>query len=174
MATGATPTYDLPYPLITDPVNVHEDIQSLAEQLELVLPSIGLSAHTIEVKNVSGSSIAKGDPVYITGFDVKTTIAKSVSTDINTFPILGLAQSAMGSGTEGVVVISGVFSNINTTSYTSGDILYVGTTGGLTATQPATGSSAVAVVAKSGSAGILIVGQIRGNGTWGSLKAGLS
>jgi hypothetical protein len=80
----------------------------------------------------------------------------------------------MSSGTEGVVVISGVFSNINTTSYTSGDILYVGSTGGLTTTQPATGSSAVAVVAKSGSAGILIVGQLRGNGTWGSLKAGLA
>ncbi len=174
MATGVTPTYDLPYPLITDPVNVHEDIQSLAEQLELVLPSIGLSAHTIEVKNVSGESISKGDPVYVTGFDVKTTVAKSVSTDINTFPILGLAQSAMASGTEGVVVISGVFSNVNTTSYTSGDILYVGSTGGLTTTQPATGSGAVAVVAKSGSAGILIVGQVKGNGTWGSLKAGLS
>jgi hypothetical protein len=40
--------------------------------------------------------------------------------------------------------------------------------------QPATGSSAVAVVAKSGSAGIIIVGQLRGNGTWGSLKAGLA
>jgi len=174
MATGVTPTYDLPYPLITDPVNVHEDIQSLAEQLELVLPSIGLSAHTIEVKNNSGEIITKGDPVYITGFDVKTTIAKSESSDLNTFPILGLAQSTMSDGTEGTVLISGVFSNINTTSYTSGDILYVGSTGGLTTTQPATGSSAVAVVAKSGSAGILIVGQLRGNGTWGSLKAGLT
>ena len=60
------------------------------------------------------------------------------------------------------------------TGIASGDILYVGSTGGLTTTQPATGSSAVAVVAKSGSAGILIVGQLRGNGTWGSLKAGLS
>jgi hypothetical protein len=174
MATGVTPTYDLPYPLITDPVNVHEDIQSLAEQLELVLPSIGLSAHTIEVKNVSGSSITKGDPVYITGFDVKTTVAKSQATNLDTFPILGLAQSTMSSGTEGVVVISGVFSNINTTSYAAGNILYVGSTGGLTTTRPATGSSAVAVVAKSGSAGILIVGQLRGNGTWGSLKAGLA
>jgi hypothetical protein len=28
MATGATTTYDLPYPVLTDPVNVHEDIQS--------------------------------------------------------------------------------------------------------------------------------------------------
>jgi hypothetical protein len=174
MATGVTSTYDLPYPLITDPVNVHGDIQSLAEQLELVLPSIGLSSHTIEVKNVSNETITKGDPVYITGFDVKTTVAKSEATDLSTFPILGIAQSTMAHEAEGVVVISGVFSNINTTSYASGDILYVGSTGGLTTTQPATGSSAIAVVAKSGSAGIIIVGQLRGNGTWGSLKAGLA
>ena len=174
MATGVTPTYDLPYPLITDPVNVHEDIQSLAEQLELVLPSIGLSAHTIEVKNISNTTITKGDPVYITGFDGKTTVGKSQASDLSTFPILGLAQSTMSHDSEGTVVISGVFSNINTTSYTDGDILYIGSTGGLTTTQPATGSSAIAVVARSASAGTLIVGQLRGNGTWGSLKAGLT
>jgi hypothetical protein len=174
MATGVTPTYDLPYPLITDPVNVHEDIQSLAEQLELVLPSIGLSAHTIEVKNISNATITKGDPVYATGFDGKTTVGKSQASNLSTFPIIGLAQSTMSHNSEGTVVISGVFSNINTTSYTDGDVLYVGSTGGLTTTQPATGSSAIAVVARSASAGTLIVGQLRGNGTWGSLKAGLT
>ena len=34
MATGATTIYDIPYPILTDPVNVHEDIQSLAERIE--------------------------------------------------------------------------------------------------------------------------------------------
>jgi hypothetical protein len=174
MATGSTTAYDLPYPLITDPVNVHEDVQSLAEQIELVLVSFGLSTHTIEVKNVSGASITKGDPVYVTGFNEKTTVAKSQSSNLDTLPFIGLAQSTMANNSEGVVVISGVFSNINTTSYSNGDILYLGSSGGLTATQPVSGSGAVAVVAKSGSAGILIVGQVKGNGTWGSLKAGLS
>jgi hypothetical protein len=174
MATGSTNVYDLPYPLITDPVNVHEDIQSLAEQLELILPSVGLSSHTIEVTNTSGQSITKGDPVYITGFSQKTTIAKSQATNLATFPILGLAQSTMANNVSGTVVISGIFSDINTTSYASGAILYVGASGGLTTTQPASGSGAIAVVAKSGSSGIIIVGQVKGNGTWGSLKAGLS
>jgi len=175
MATGATSTYDLPYPLFSDPVNIHGDLQDLAEQIELILPTVGLPYHTIEVKNVSGVSIAKGDPVYITGFSTKTTVAKSVATNLATFPVLGLAQSAIGNGTDGVVVISGVFTNINTNSYSIGNILYVATAGGLTATQPTTGSGAVAVVAKSNATtGILIVGQPKGNGTWGSLKAGLS
>ena len=68
MATGATPLYDFPFPVLTDPVNVHEDIQSLAESIEAILPTIGLPFHTLEIRNVSGVSIAKGDPVYITGF----------------------------------------------------------------------------------------------------------
>ena len=175
MATGATSTYDLPYPLFSDPVNIHGDLQDLAEQIELILPTVGLPYHTIEVKNVSGVSIAKGDPVYITGFSTKPTVAKSVATDLATFPVLGLAQAAIGNNTDGVVVISGIFTNVNTNSYSAGNILYVGTSGGLTATQPATGSGAVAVVAKSdATTGILIVGQPKGNGTWGSLKAGLS
>lgn len=175
MATGSTSTYDLPYPLSSDPVNIHGDLQDLAEQIELVLPTIGLPYHTIEVKNISGVSISKGDPVYITGFSTKPTIAKCDSDDLTTFPVLGLAQSAIGNNTDGVVVISGVFTSINTNSYTAGDILYVANGGGLTDTQPTTGSGAVAIVAKSNSTtGILIVGQPKGNGTWGSLKAGLS
>jgi hypothetical protein len=37
MASGLTPTYLLPYPLSTDPVNVHGDVESLAERLESLL-----------------------------------------------------------------------------------------------------------------------------------------
>jgi len=176
MATGVTPIYDLPYPLFSDQVNVHEDVQSLAEQLELILPTIGLPYHTLEVTNNSGVTISKGDPVYISGFATsKPTITKCDSDDLDTFPVIGLAQAAIANTNDGVIVLSGVFTPINTNSYNAGDILYVANGGGLTATQPVTGSGAVAVVAKkSSSTGILIVGQPKGNGTWGSLKAGLA
>jgi hypothetical protein len=36
MASGSTPTYLLPYPLPTDPVNVASDIEELADRLEIV------------------------------------------------------------------------------------------------------------------------------------------
>ena len=170
-----TTTYDLPYPTSDSPVDVAGDIQSLAEAIDAVLPTIGLPYHTLEVRNVSGASIAKGDPVYITGYSTKPTVAKSVAETLSTFPVLGLAQSAIGNSSDGVVVLSGVFTSVNTNSYNEGDILYVATGGGLTATQPNSGSGAVAIVAKSDStSGILVVGQPKGNGTWGSLKAGLS
>jgi hypothetical protein len=68
-----TTIYDLPYPTNTDPVDVAGDIQSLAEAIDAVLPTIGLPFHTLEIRNVSGVSIAKGDPVYITGYSTKPT-----------------------------------------------------------------------------------------------------
>ena len=173
MATGATANYDIPFPLSSDPVNIHEDLQDLAEQIELILPD--LVNHTIEVRNVSGASIAKATPVFVTGFNTKTTIGKCDSDNIATFPVLGLTSSAIGNNTDGVVTISGVILDANTNSFTAGNVLYVADGGGLTATQPATGSGAVAVVAKSNATtGILIVGQPKGNGTWGALKNGLA
>jgi hypothetical protein len=175
MATGATSTYDLPYPLLTDPVNVHEDIQSLAERLELILSSVGVPFISLEVKNTTGATIAKGTPVYISGYSTKPLVAKSDSDDLTTFPVVGITQAAISNGADGVIIVSGVFEGINTSSYTAGEILYVANGGGLTDAIPAGGSGAVAVVAKSNaSTGIIIVGQPKGNGTWGSMKAGLA
>jgi hypothetical protein len=180
MATGATNTYDLPYPLLSDPVNVHGDIQSLAEQIELILPSLGLPYFKYEVKNSSGVTINKGDPVYVTGFSTKTTVAKCDSDNLETFPVIGLAQSNISNGSDGVVVSAGVFAGtadipLNTSSYTAGDILYVANGGGLTTTIPTGGSGAVGVVLKANaSLGAIMVGQPKGNGSWGSMKAGLA
>ena len=175
MATGATTTYDLPYPVLSDPVNVHGDIQSLAERIESVILNIGLPFISLEVRNNSGVSIAKGTPVYISGYLTKPTIAKSDSDDLTTFPVIGITQSAITNGSDGVIIVSGIFEGINTSSYTAGEILYVANGGGLTDTIPTGGSGAVAVVAKShATTGVLVVGQPKGNGTWGSMKAGLA
>ena len=89
--------------------------------------------------------------------------------------MLGLAKSTFATTTDGVIVISGIFSNVNTSSYSFGNILYTGTSGGLAATQPTTGGTAVGVVAKShATTGVIIVGKPTGNGTWAALKAGLA
>jgi hypothetical protein len=175
MATGSTTNYDLPYPVLSDPVNVHEDIQLLAERLEDVLSNVGVPFISLEVKNTTGSAIAKGTPVYISGYSTKPLIAKSDSDNLATFPIVGITQSAISNGADGVIIVSGVFEGIDTSTYSAGDILYVANGGGLTDTIPTGGSGAVAVVAKSNaSTGIIIVGQPKGNGTWGALKNGLS
>jgi hypothetical protein len=175
-----TPLYDIPFPIDSDPVDIASDLQSLAERIEQVLPSLGLPYFTHEVTNNSGVTIAKGDPIYATGFSTKTTVAKSVATNLATFPVIGLAQTNISNGSDGVIIVSGIFAGtadipLDTSSYTAGDILYVATAGGLTDTQPAGGSGAVGVVLRANvSLGAIMVGQPKGNGTWGSMKAGLS
>ena len=177
MSSAFTPIYSLPYPVLSDPVNVSGDLQELAEQIENVLPSIGLPLHTLQISNNSGTNIQKGDPVYLSGYDSvenKPEVSRCDADNINTFPVAGLAQTAIADGSSGVIVISGVFSDIDTSAFTSSTILYTDSGGGLTDTQPSSGSGAVATVAYADVTGILIVGAVKGNGTWGSMKAGLS
>lgn len=175
MASGETITYDLPYPVASDPVNVHEDIQGLAEAIDAILPTLGLPYHTLEVVNNTGSTIAKASPVYISGFGAtKPRIAKSDANTSATFPVVGLAQAAITNGSDGVILVNGIFTDVNTSAYSAGDRLYVAAGGGLTNTQPTSGGGVIGVVAKAAASGIIIVGANKGNGTWGALKDGLS
>jgi predicted RecA/RadA family phage recombinase len=167
-----TPVFDLPYPLPTDNVDVAGDFAALAQRLDLVLQTIAIQ--DTEVRNNSGVTINKGDPVYVTGFSTKTTVAKCEATDLTTFPVVGLALSNITNGSDGEILVSGVFNNINTSSFAAGDILYVGNSGGLT-NSTASGSGAIGIVLSSNaSTGSLLFRSPKGNGTWGSLKAGLA
>ena len=163
MSTGLTSEYNLPYPLPSDPVNVAGDIQSLADQIDTVLLTINLPYHTINIINNSGVTISKGDPVYISGYSVaasKPEISRSDNNFSNTFPAVGLAQTAIADGSSGSIILSGTFSNINTSSFVAGDSLYVDFDGGLTDVFPETGTVfRVGVVAFSDVNGIIIVGM---------------
>ena len=163
--------YAIPYPEGTDPVNVHGDIRSLVERLEIVLPPLGLSYFQIQVLNNSGSAMIAGTPVYASGYTTKTTIAKSLPSTVS--PILGLTKTSIANNAEGIVVVAGVMENINTSSFSNGSVLYVGENGGLSATQPAGGAAAVGIVAHAAAEGVIIV-EAKGNGTWGALKSGLA
>jgi hypothetical protein len=167
-----TSVYDLPYPLPTDQVDVAGDFQALAERIDLVLRTIAIQ--DLEVTNNSGVQINKGDPVYITGVISKPTIAKCEASDINTFPIAGFALSNISNNADGEILLSGLLTNFNTSSFSTGDILYVGNSGGLT-NSTVSGSGPVGIVLSSNSTtGSAIFGSLKGNGTWGSLKAGLA
>ena len=170
-----TTNYDLPYPLAADPVNVHEDIQDLAEAIDAILPTLGLPYHTLEVSNTSGVTITKGDPVYIIGHGAtKPRVAKSNANTSATFPTIGLAQANITNTSDGVIILSGVFTGVNTSSFSVGDRLYTAAGGGLTNTKPTSGGGVIGVVAKAATSGTIVVGANKGNGTWGSLKDGLS
>ena len=170
MATGNTndALYKLPYPLAIDPVNVHEDIESLVNRLMIILPPLGLSQFQLGILNNSGENLPAGTPVYATGYTTKTTIAKALPSTEE--PILGLLKTSVPNSSDGIVVVAGVMDNINTSGFENGDVLYVGQSGGLSNEQY---GGAVGVVAHASNTGIIIV-EAKGNGTWGALKSGLA
>jgi hypothetical protein len=95
------------------------------------------------VKNVSGGSLAKGTPIHQTGTagQYSEVIAARADT-AGAMPSVGILAETLADDGEGYAVITGRVSNIDTSSYSEGDVLFVGATGGLTATKP-TGESNV-------------------------------
>lgn len=91
------------------------------------------------VHNNSGVTISKGTPVYVSGTHTSglPTVSLADSNGLGTYPAIGLALNDMANGDDGKVVMSGVLDNIDTSSYTAGDALYISSTAGvLTTTRP--------------------------------------
>lgn len=170
MASGESLNLDLPYPLGSDPVNVHGDIKTLVDRLDIILPSA--SYVEIPVVNKSGSTMNAGVPVFVIGHNeggIEVDAYKSSTSN----PILGLMKTSTANDASGIAVIAGILSGVNTSGFTAGETLYAGANGGLTQTIPAGGSQGVAIVVTADPVeGILIIGA-KGSPTWGSLKNGL-
>lgn len=92
--------------------------------------------------NNSGASISIGTPVYQTGTSGNNiTIAPADADDSAKMPAIGLTASTIANGSDGTVVIMGVVNGLDTSTFTAGDVLYVGTTAGTLTTSPPTGES---------------------------------
>ena len=98
-------------------------------------------------RNETGATILAGTAVYISGHTSETTIARADNGSSATMPAFGIAKDDILNNTDGIVVLTGEISGLNTTAFTIGDQLYVGSAGALTATRP-TGTSLVQKIAK--------------------------
>lgn len=110
------------------------------------------SADTLSysVKNTSLATIAKGKAVYITGFDVGTgfpEIALASNDSSSTMPAFGITNESIANNATGIVVQQGKIIDIDTSAFTANQILYVNTTGTLTATKP-TGTALIQNIAR--------------------------
>lgn len=96
----------------------------------------------IPVKNTSGGTLVKGTPVYATGTvgatDVLEVSASRADTAA-TMPCVGILETTLGINATGYVISIGHLGSFDTSTYTVGQTLYVGATGGLTATRPGNG-----------------------------------
>jgi len=97
-----------------------------------------------EVKNVEGSTIPAGTPVYAideVGNSGKVRIGKADASNAAKMPAIGILDTQLVNNAEGTATLIGIF-NTNLSGFTGldeGDIVYVASGGGLTATKP-TGS----------------------------------
>jgi len=125
----------------------------------------------ILVKNTSGSQIAKGTPVYVTGEtgnSGKIEIAPADASDETKMPALGLLETTLNNNAEGYCVQGGLLealatATIDGTSTAANDTVYIKAGGGLTMTKP-TGSNLIQNIAKiarvHASNGSLVVSSI--------------
>lgn len=84
-------------------------------------------------------AVSKGDPLYITGYNSgqsRITVAKADAGDAAKMPSIGLALDDYAINTNGTAITMGSFVDVDTSSFSVGDVLYVANGGGLTATKP--------------------------------------
>jgi hypothetical protein len=97
----------------------------------------------ITIKNVSGTTIQKGTPCYITGSGTSGNVAGVWPADASNplrMPAGVIAGETLTAGAEGVGLINGFIGNVNTSAFTAGDTIYVAAGGGYTNVRP-TGSA---------------------------------
>ena len=134
----------------------------------------------IRVKNTSGGSLSKGTPVYATGsvgasgaVEVQASLAGTAST----MPALGLLDETLADNAQGSATIIGVIRQMDTSSYSVNDSLYVAVSGGLTNVRPTGASELVQkigrVVRADASTGeVLVLGAGRSNDVPNNIVAG--
>jgi hypothetical protein len=113
----------------------------------------------------AGEALIKGDPVYISGDDLvgnKPIVSIADSDNASKMPCFGLASETVNSNANINVVTFGTLSGLDTSSFNQGDILYISTTGTLTATKPTGESSLIQNIGK----------VMRSHASAGSIKVG--
>ena len=106
----------------------------------------------ISVKNISGGQLIKGTVVHAApsasppSGNVVEVIAADYDAEAN-MPAIGILNETLADDAEGVAVMMGAVSGIDTDGFTAGDELYVGADGALTNTKPQTAGQLIQKIA---------------------------
>jgi hypothetical protein len=94
-------------------------------------------------KNLSGTTIPKGTPLYFTGSGTSGNLVGVFPADASNparMPAGGIAGEQLLDEAEGVILLDGFINGVNTSAFNSGDLVYVAVGGGYTNVAP-TGST---------------------------------
>lgn len=104
-------------------------------QLESLVTSAVSGAKSIyqDVRNNTGSSIAKGTPVYVSGTEGSSgklfISPSSYSSEAASSKTLGITTSTISSNNNGQIISEGVLTNVDTTGANDGDPVWLGSNG---------------------------------------------
>ena len=144
-----------------------------------------VSALTIDATNKTGSALAKGVVVYVSGASgSKITIAMASNTDSAKIRVVGITAETIADNATGTVRVRGELSGIDTSGATdanpdgetwvAGDLLWLhNSSGGMTKTRPTTGRSikcAYSLVGSNNNDTLLVIA--RENEVWNTCAAG--
>lgn len=95
----------------------------------------------VVVRNVDTGTIIKGSAVYAYGsIGTITTVKRALANSLSTMPCIGIAIENISHNAVGRIIQVGLLSNVNTSSYSEGNVLYVSNSvaGELTSVLPVT------------------------------------
>lgn len=93
---------------------------------------------TFEVQNGDAGTLAKGTPVHITSMTGGTAIVVAASASVaSKMPSHGILNQQLTAGSDGFATILGQVTGVDTSAFSPGDTVYVGSSGGYTNVKPA-------------------------------------
>jgi len=100
---------------------------------------VGQDMHTL-VRNTTGTTIAKGKVVYITGStgNKKTIALASNLTEVASSTVFGVTEQEIANNADGFVSTQGLISGLNTQGLSEGAAIWLSTAGNFTTTKPVT------------------------------------
>jgi hypothetical protein len=138
--SGSLTASGLIYPIIDGTVN-QAIVTDGAGNLSFDNP---YSSNTVVYgKNLSGTTILKGTPLYFTGSGTSGNIVGVLPADAGNparMPAAGVAGEELLDEAEGIVLLDGFINGVDTSAFSSGDPVYVAVGGGYTNVKP-TGST---------------------------------
>lgn len=117
-------------------------------------------------KNVTGSTITKGKIVYVNGANggVPTITLADNTTETTSSKSIGIVAKNITNNSDGYFIRSGLLIGVDTSTFSAGDTLWLGTNGNITNTRPSAPNHAVFVgyALTSASSGRMLVSVMNG------------
>jgi len=115
----------------------------------------------------AGETLAKGDPVYVSGSHgsgstLIAIVSKADASNAAKMPAVGIMDAAVANNANGHMVITGTITELDTVAYTVNAELYVASGGGFTATPPSARAQPVARVERSNVSNGAILVKVNG------------